>query len=81
MVYLNPLSYDRLIHFDNIRALRCVYIFRADRTVTGHVLGDPAKRPKTLAPERSLSSVVVGITRILMHCALIEGACRQPQVC
>ncbi|XP_067056125.1 E3 ubiquitin-protein ligase rnf213-alpha-like isoform X2 [Acropora muricata] len=52
---------------------------RADRTVTGHVLGDPAKRPKTLAPERSLSSVVVGITRILMHCALIEGACRQPQ--
>ena len=81
MVYLNPLTCNRLIHFDNIRAMHCVCIFRADRTMTGHLLGDPGKRPDSLSPERGLSSVVVGITRILMHCALIEGANRQPQVC
>ncbi|XP_068694646.1 E3 ubiquitin-protein ligase rnf213-alpha-like isoform X2 [Montipora foliosa] len=52
---------------------------RADRTMRGHVLGDPTARSKSLASERNLSSVVVGITRILMHCAMIEGACRQPQ--
>ncbi|XP_068694638.1 E3 ubiquitin-protein ligase rnf213-alpha-like [Montipora foliosa] len=52
---------------------------RADRTMTGHVLGHPTARPKSLVSERNLSSVVVGITRILMHCAMIEGACRQPQ--
>ncbi|KAJ7339580.1 hypothetical protein OS493_005983 [Desmophyllum pertusum] len=52
---------------------------RADRTMTGHVLGHPNARPRVLAPERNLSPVVVGITRILMHCAMIEGACRQPQ--
>ncbi|KAK2555497.1 E3 ubiquitin-protein ligase rnf213-alpha [Acropora cervicornis] len=52
---------------------------RADRTMTGHVLGHPTTRPRNLAPERNLSSVVVGITRILMHCALIEGANRQLQ--
>ena len=53
---------------------------RADRTMTGHVLGPPSKRAKGLVPERNLSSVVVGVTRVLMHCAMIEGACRQPQV-
>ena len=57
------------------------FFFRADRTMTGHVLGHPTARPKSLVSERNLSSVVVGITRILMHCAMIEGACRQPQVC
>ena len=48
--------------------------------MTGHVLGHPGKRAKGLVPERNLSSVVVGVTRVLMHCAMIEGACRQPQV-
>ena len=62
-----------------LTVLSCVC--RADRTMTGHVLGHPSARPKGLAPERNLSPVVVGITRILMHCAMIEGACRQPQVC
>lgn len=47
----------------------------------GHVLGHATARPKVLAPERNLSPVVVGITRILVHCAMFEGACRQPQVC
>ena len=48
--------------------------------MTGHVLGHPSKRAKGLAPERNLSPVVLGVTRVLMHCAMIEGACRQPQV-
>ena len=48
--------------------------------MTGHVLGHPSTRAKGLVPERNLSSVVVGVTRVLMHCAMIEGACRQPQV-
>ena len=48
--------------------------------MTGHVLGDPSERVEGLVPERNLSSVVVGVTRVLMHCAMIEGACRQPQV-
>ncbi|XP_078381354.1 E3 ubiquitin-protein ligase rnf213-alpha-like isoform X3 [Oculina patagonica] len=52
---------------------------RADRTMTGHMLGHPSTRPKSLAPERNLSPVVVGIVRVLMHSAMIEGACRQPQ--
>ena len=62
--------------FTSILFLFC----RADRTMTGHVLGHPSTRAKGLVPERNLSSVVVGITRVLMHCAMIEGACRQPQV-
>ena len=62
--------------FTSILFLFC----RADRTMTGHVLGPPSKRAKGLVPERNLSSVVVGVTRVLMHCAMIEGACRQPQV-
>ena len=48
--------------------------------MTGHLLGHPNARPKSTAAERNLSPVVVGIIRILMHCAMIEGACRQPQV-
>ena len=48
--------------------------------MTGHVLGHASARPKALAPERNMSPVVVGITRTLMHCVMIEGACRQPQV-
>ena len=48
--------------------------------MTGHVLGPPSKRAKGLVPERNLSPVVLGVTRVLMHCAMIEGACRQPQV-
>ena len=62
-----------------LTVLSCVC--RADRTMKGHVLGHPSARPKALVPERNLSPVVVGITRILMHCAMIEGACRHPQVC
>ena len=53
---------------------------RTDRTMTGHLLGHPSARPKSTAPERNLSPVVVGIIRVLMHCAMIEGACRQPKV-
>ena len=67
-------------HFSDILTFS-PFFFRADRTMTGHVLGHPTARPKSLVSERNLSSVVVGITRILMHCAMIEGACRQPQVC
>ena len=48
--------------------------------MTGHVLGHSSKRAKGLVPERNLSPVVLGVTRVLMHCAMIEGACRQPQV-
>ena len=62
--------------FTSILFLFC----RADRTMTGHVLGHPSRMAKGLVPERNLSSVVVGVTRVLMHCAMIEGACRQPQV-
>ena len=66
--------------------IKCLFISilvlfcRTDRTMTGHVLGHPSTRAIGLVPERNLSSVVVGITRVLMHCAMIEGACRQPQV-
>ena len=56
------------------------FVCRGDRTVTGHVLGHANTRSRSLAPERNLSPVLVGITRILMHCAMIEGAHRHPQV-
>ena len=75
------LTYERLIYFDKLLARLYFRIFRADRTMTGHALGQPNARPESLAPERNLSSVVVGIIRVLMHCALIEGAFCQPQVC
>ena len=77
LVYSNQLI--RLI----VKGLLISILFlfcRDDRTTTGHVLGHPSTRAKGLVPERNLSSVVVGVTRILMHCAMIEGACRQPQV-
>ena len=69
-------------HIDHERSFTSIFFLfcRADRTMTGHVLGHPSKRAKGLVPERNLSSVVVGVTRVLMHCAMIEGACRQPQV-
>ncbi|XP_027055365.1 E3 ubiquitin-protein ligase RNF213-like isoform X2 [Pocillopora damicornis] len=54
-------------------------IQRNDRTMTGHVLGHANTRSRGVAPERNLSPVLVGITRILMHCAMIEGAHRHPQ--
>ena len=56
------------------------FVSRGDRTMTGHVLGHANTRSRSLAPERNLSPVLVGITRILMHCAMIEGAHRHPQV-
>ena len=56
------------------------FVCRGDRTMTGHVLGHANTRSRSLAPERNLSPVLVGITRILMHCAMIEGAHRHPQV-
>ena len=55
-------------------------VYRNDRTMTGHVLGHANTRSRGVAPERNLSPVLVGITRILMHCAMIEGAHRHPQV-
>ena len=48
--------------------------------MTGHVLGHANTRSRSLAPERNLSPVVVGITRILVHCAMIEGAHRHVEV-
>ena len=46
----------------------------------GHVLGHPSTRPKVLAPERTLSSVVVATVRVLLHSAMLGGASSRPHV-
>ena len=52
-----------------------------DRTSTGHVLGQPNTRPITAVPERTMSPVVLSVVRLLMHSAMIMGACTHPAVC
>ena len=88
VIYWVNQTYRKLIYSNRLITLIVKGLFtstlffscRADRTMTGHVLGHSSKRAKGLVPERNLSPVVLGVTRVLMHCAMIEGACRQPQV-
>ncbi|XP_069916285.1 E3 ubiquitin-protein ligase RNF213 isoform X2 [Oryctolagus cuniculus] len=51
----------------------------ADRTQTGHVLGDPQNRGLAVAPDRELSPVAFVLIRLLTHLALLWGAAQDPQ--
>ncbi|XP_062071742.1 E3 ubiquitin-protein ligase RNF213 isoform X3 [Lepus europaeus] len=51
----------------------------ADRTQTGHVLGDPQNRGTAVAPDRELSPVAFVLIRLLTHLALLWGAAQDPQ--
>ena len=55
-------------------------LFRADRTKTGHALGPPDSRPTTPEPQRNLNPIICSLLRIIMHSAMVMGACRNPQV-
>ena len=55
-------------------------LFRADRTKTGHALGPPDSRPTTPEPQRNLAPIICSLLRIIMHSAMVMGACRNPQV-
>ena len=55
-------------------------LFRADRTKIGHALGPPDSRPTTPEPQRNLSPIICSLLRIIMHSAMVMGACRNPQV-
>ena len=62
-----------------------IYIFslfnsRKDRTKTGHALGDPGSRPTCAEPQRKMSPIVCGLLRIIMHSAMVMGACRNAPV-
>lgn len=52
---------------------------RADRTKTGHALGPPDSRPTTPEPQRNLNPIICSLLRIIMHSAMVMGACRNPQ--
>jgi len=62
------------IHFVNCS------ISREDRTKTGHALGDPDSRPTCAEPQRKMSPIVCGLLRIIMHSAMVMGACRNAPV-
>lgn len=52
----------------------------ADRTQTGHVLGQPPPRDETVVSDRELSPVVFLLIRLLTHLAMLLGAAQDPQV-
>ncbi|XP_048346006.1 E3 ubiquitin-protein ligase RNF213-like isoform X2 [Sphaerodactylus townsendi] len=51
----------------------------ADRTQTGHLLGNPGNREATVASEREMSPAVLILIRLLTHLALLLGATQDPQ--
>uniref|UniRef100_A0A8C8YXI2 E3 ubiquitin-protein ligase RNF213 n=1 Tax=Prolemur simus TaxID=1328070 RepID=A0A8C8YXI2_PROSS len=51
----------------------------ADRTQTGHVLGDPWRRGMAAVPDRELSPAVFLLSRLLTHLAMLLGAVQNPQ--
>lgn len=55
-------------------------ISRKDKTKTGHALGDPGSRPTCAEPQRKMSPIVCGLLRIIMHSAMVMGACRNAPV-
>ena len=62
-----------------------IYIFycsisRNDRTKTGHALGDPGSRATCAEPQRKMSPIVCGLLRIIMHSAMVMGACSNAAV-
>ena len=61
-----------------------IYIYfsisRRDRTKAGHALGDPCSRPACAEPQRKMSPIVCGLLRIIMHSAMVMGACRNAPV-
>nr|XP_043906230.1 E3 ubiquitin-protein ligase rnf213-alpha isoform X2 [Solea senegalensis] len=53
---------------------------RADRTQTGHILGDPGRRGSPdMMDTKSISPFPFNIVRMLTHMAMLLGACNQPQ--
>ncbi|KAL8163441.1 UNVERIFIED_CONTAM: hypothetical protein K2H54_021285, partial [Gekko kuhli] len=51
----------------------------ADRTQTGHVLGNPGNRKATVTSEREMSPAALILIRLLTHLALFLGATKDPQ--
>lgn len=56
------------------------YIFRIDRTKTGHILGPAEKRSKVGFPERQMSKVDSAVTRALVNIAMCLGSNTNRQV-
>uniref|UniRef100_UPI00398E3990 E3 ubiquitin-protein ligase rnf213-alpha-like isoform X1 n=2 Tax=Pristiophorus japonicus TaxID=55135 RepID=UPI00398E3990 len=56
-----------------------IYAEMADRTQTGHVLGDASKRETVVAPDRQMSSVSFLLIRLMTHMAMILGAMDDPR--
>jgi hypothetical protein len=50
------------------------FLFRIDRTETGHVLGRAAKLGPISAPERKLNRATFSILRLLTHISMYIGA-------
>ena len=50
------------------------FVFRNDRTETGHVLGRAAKLGPISAPERKLNRATFSILRLLTHISMYIGA-------
>ena len=53
---------------------------RKDNTKTGHAFGEAVSRPTIAEPQRNLSPILCSLLRIIMHSAMVVGACRNPQV-
>ncbi|XP_060108019.1 E3 ubiquitin-protein ligase RNF213-like [Heteronotia binoei] len=51
----------------------------ADRTQTGHVLGNPGNREAVVASEREMSPAALILIRLLTHLALLLGATKDPK--
>eukprot|EP00795_Rhopilema_esculentum_P010371 gene10371-19073_t len=51
---------------------------RVDRTQTGHILGDPQERLTFAVAERNLSTASHSMLSVLLHSALLLGACEDP---
>ena len=56
------------------------FLFRIDRTETGHVLGRAAKLGPISAPERKLNRTTFSILRLLTHISMYIGANTNPVV-
>ncbi|KAJ7339378.1 hypothetical protein OS493_005772 [Desmophyllum pertusum] len=52
---------------------------RKDKTKTGHALGEPGSRSTCAEPQRNMSPIVCSLLRIVMHSAMVTGACRNAQ--
>lgn len=54
-----------------------LFICSGDRSNKGHILGAPKRVTVT---ERDLSPAMVNLLRVILHSAMLSGACEQPEV-